>query len=169
MYEWSDGFQDNKLVLEKLGAALFEGQSFEAVLVNLFSGSTHCYETDWQDVLQSLFAERHSNQILKKLETLLLQLDLPVSLMPNLHQALVDRSWLLHNFYFEFGASVFDGADSDMVVALLDKKTKSITICVMDLNEILIDRQLESSLSNNTLNHRTGRSIDTYLGRREMI
>ena len=169
MYEWNDGFQDNKLILEKLGAALFEGQSFEAVLVNLFSGSINYYETDWQEVLQSLFAERQSNQILKKLEALLLQLDLPVNLMPDLHQALVDRSWLLHNFYFEFGASIFDGADSEKVIALLDKRTKSITQVVMDLNEILIDRQLESSLNNNTLNHRVDRSIDTYLGRREMI
>ena len=169
MYEWNDGFQDNKLVLEKLGAALFEGQSFEAVLVNLFSGSTNYYETDWQEVLQSLFAERQSNRILKKLETLLLQLDLPLNLMPDLHQALVDRSWLLHNFYFEFGASIFDGAGSEKVIGLLDNKTKSITQIVMDLNEILIYRQLESSLSNNTLNQRVGRSIDTYLGRREMI
>ena len=169
MYEWNDGFQDNKLVLEKLGAALFEGQSLEAALVNLFSGSTRYYETDWQGVLQDLFSERHSNCVLKKLETLLLQLDLPADLMPDLHQALLDRSWLLHNFYFECGASVFDGVEAERVVALLDKKTKSITQIVMDLNEILIDRQLESSLSNNTLNHRVDRSIDTYLGRREMI
>jgi hypothetical protein len=167
MDEWNDGFLDNKLVLEKLGAALFEGQSLEAVLVNLFSGSVNYFETNWQEELQRLFAERNSNQILKKLETLLLQLDLPVNLMPELHQALVDRSWLLHNFYFELGRSVFDESGSEDVVVLLDKKNKSITQLVMDLNEILIDRQLEGS--NNMLNQRMGRSIDTYLGRKEMF
>jgi len=169
MDEWNDGFQDNKLVLEKLGAVLFEGQSLEATLVNLFSGSVNCYETNWQEELQDLFSERNSNQILKKLESLLLQLDLPVNLIPDLHRALVDRNWLLHNFYFEFGQSVFDESGSEDVIALLDKKNKSIAQLVMDLNEILIDRQLESSLTNNTLNHRVGRSIDTYLGRREMF
>ncbi len=164
-----DVWNDNKPVMEKLGLLLFEAQSLEAVLVNFFAASVNIYEMDWLPALQELFDERNANQILKKLEYLFLQLDLPPYLMPKLHQALIDRNWLLHNFYFELGRPVYDDREANNAMAVLESKGAALSDLVMDLNEILIDRQLEADLANEVLNNRVNGSIQAYLGLRETL
>lgn len=164
-----DVWNDNKPVMEKLGLVLFEAQSLEAVLVNFFAASVSFYEADWLSELQGVFDERSANQILKKLEPLFLQLDLPPALMPRLHRALIDRNWLLHNFYFELGQPVYSDSEAKTVIQVLEDKSTALSGLVMDLNEILIDRQLEADLANEVLNNRLDRSIQAYLGLREIL
>ncbi|WP_250657773.1 hypothetical protein [Alkalimarinus coralli] len=165
METWS-----NKQVFEKLGEALFEAQSLEAVLVNLFAGVAHeCHEVDWRPGLQALLDDRESNQILKKLESLFLQLDLPPYLMPVLHQALIDRNWLLHHFYFDFGRSLFGGSGAEQAVNILEEKMAFVAQLVVNLNELLIDRQLNEDSTHDVINNRLVRTVDAYLGRREFL
>lgn len=163
-----DVWDENKPVLERLGVALFEAQSLEAILVNLYATSENCDEADGLSGLQALLDERHSNQVLKKLEYLFLSLELPSGLMPKLHKALVERNWLLHHFYFEYGRSVYDDS-SARAISALEQVISLLSQLVLDLNELLIDRQLAANQTDDLVSFRLGRSVDMYLGRRELL
>lgn len=165
-----DVWDENKPVLAKLGVALFEAQSLEAILVSLYAVSTNCDEAEGLTGLQALLDERNSNQVLKKLEYLFLSLELPSRLMPDLHRALVKRNWLLHHFYFEFSRSIYDdGNDSAQAINALEQVIALLSQLVVDLNELLIDRQLVAEQADEVMNQRFVRSVDVYLGRRELL
>lgn len=165
-----DVWDENKPVLAKLGVALFEAQSLEAILVNLYAISANCDEAEGLSSLQELLGETNSNQVLKKLEYLFLSLELPPELMPSLHRALVERNWLLHHFYFEFGRAIYDdNSGSAHAISTLEQVISLLSQLVVSLNELLIDRQLAAELADNVVNQRLNRSVDVYLGRRELL
>jgi hypothetical protein len=133
-------------VYSYLGLALYQAQALEYTLVNLYAETARNKEWVWSHRLQQLLDERQEHRICRSLEDLLADLDLPTEFLPKMNVALLERNWLLHQFYHEQGKSAYDSASATAACARLKKVSEDLGILVLDLNSVLFDRQLQGDV-----------------------
>lgn len=158
MDEWN---QDNP-VFTRMGSLLFELQSLESALVNLFGLSVSLYDTRWVQPLRRLFSEPVGDETESQVGVLLKEFAIPESIPPKLLEALKIRQFVIHDFYFLYGHEVLADQQATKLQGLFDQYIDEVNSLVNDINEINIDRQLASGLHDELMAHRIKFSLKSY-------
>jgi hypothetical protein len=148
--------------LKALGFAVFCAQGLEYTMVNLFAASEKL--SKGSDItVRDLMEARYKNTLGMLINAAASSLNLSDQLRDELQVALLERNWLTHHFFREYGAL---GVSSELRIKAIERITNARIVIEKaweSVHQEAMKRRRDLGLSEEQLHERIEDALDEYL------
>ena len=150
-----------------LGMASFQAQSLEHSLVSLYASTFILENSKWDLEVREIMDSRYKNTLGRLIRDAEKKLSIPKELAVHLEKALIERNWVTHHFFREYGAVGMSKKLLREATERLEELWPYFEHVASLVNELVIQRRVESGITREQVEKNIERALGEYINERE--